>query len=174
VPPTITQSQTEALLAVIRLGDADRLGWWRSHSVDDVAEYHLSHALPTTWMAAGVELAMESARIRHHTALERPSAVHLFSDRLPFHRELKAWLIGRKLERDFEPLEWLLKASIENLRARLGEPNTGERRGNGIYMGDFTGDQLDNDHALHGLLARLTSAYVTIEKDFVAPYADLM
>jgi hypothetical protein len=88
--PTITQAQIDTLLAVVRLGDADRLGWWRSHSVDETAEYVLAHALPNTWMATGVELAMESARIRHSMALDRPTAVHLFSDYLPFHRELRA------------------------------------------------------------------------------------
>jgi hypothetical protein len=72
--PTITQAQIDTLLAVVRLGDADRLGWWRSHSVDETAEYVLAHALPNTWMATGVELAMESARIRHSMALDRPTA----------------------------------------------------------------------------------------------------
>src|SRR5271168_744129 len=83
----------DTLLAVVRLGDADRLGWWRSHSIDETAEYVLGEAFPTTWMATGCELAMESARIRHEQALARPTRVHIFSDYLPFHRLLRNWLI---------------------------------------------------------------------------------
>src|SRR6266540_7514687 len=131
-----TRMQLDILLSIIRLGDADRLGWWRSHSVDETAEYVLGHAFPDTWMATGLELAMESARIRHDAALERPTAVHLFSDYLPFHGILRSWLIERKLERDFEPLVWLPDASIEDLRVRLGSAVGGERRGGGVYMGD--------------------------------------
>jgi hypothetical protein len=63
-----------------------------------------------------MELAMESARIRHNMALGRPTAVHLFSDYLPFHRELKARLIQRKLDRDFTPLNWLSESSVANSR----------------------------------------------------------
>ena len=43
------------LLAVVRLGDADRLGWWRSHAMDETAEYVLGGSFPTTWLATGAE-----------------------------------------------------------------------------------------------------------------------
>lgn len=172
--PTITQLQIEALLAVVRLGDADRLGWWRSHSVDETAEYVLAYTLPNTWMATGMELAMESARLRHHMALDRPTAVHLFSDYLPFHRELRAWLIARKLERDFEPFGWLREASVDELRARLGVSTTSERRGNGIYLGDLSQESLNDRSAQGELLARLAPAYVGQDNEFVAPYVDLV
>src|SRR6266508_6203883 len=102
-----TTARVQIPLAIVRLGDTDRLGWWRSHSVDETAEYVLGHAFPDTWMATGLELAMESARIRHDTALERPTAIHIFSDYLPFHRVLRSWLLELKVERDFEPLVWL-------------------------------------------------------------------
>jgi hypothetical protein len=172
--PTITQHQIEMLLAVVRLGDADRLGWWRSHSVDETAEYVLAHGLPATWMATGVELAMESARIRHHMELARPTAVHLFSDYLPFHRELRAWLIARKLGRDFDSLVWLSEPSVNELRARLGASTTGERRGKGIYLGDLPRESLNDGSALEELLARLASAYAGRDEEFVAPYVDLV
>lgn len=172
--PTITQLQIETLLAVVRLGDADRLGWWRSHSVDETAEYVLAHAFPNTWMATGVEMAMESARLRHHMTLDRPTAVHLFSDYLPFHRELRVWLIARKLERDFQPLAWLSKESMNELRARLGASTTGERRGNGIYLGDLSRESLNDGSVLEELLARLASAYAGQDEEFVAPYVDLV
>jgi hypothetical protein len=171
--PSITQLQIDMLLAVIRLGDADRLGWWRSHSVDETGEYLLAHMFPNTWMATGVELAMESSRIRHNMALNRPTAVHLFSDYLPFHRELRAWLIQRKLDKDFEPLAWLPDASVGQLRANLGSPGAGERRGDGIYLGDIPRRSLDDSAALQECLLRLASAYAGLDDRFAAPYLDL-
>ena len=129
--PSITQLEIDMLLSVIRLGDADRLGWWRSHSMDETGKYLLAHMFPNTWMATGVELAMESSRIRHNMALNRPTAVHLFSDYLPFHRELRAWLIQRKLDKDFGPLTWLPDASVEQLR-RISVP---QQLASGAVMG---------------------------------------
>jgi hypothetical protein len=171
--PSITQRQIDTLLTVIRLGDADRLGWWRSHSVDETSKYLLAHMFPNTWMATGVELAMESSRIRHSMALNRPTAVHLFSDYLPFHRELRAWLIQRKLDKDFEPLTWLPHASLEQLKTDLGSPTAGERRGDGMYLGDISRRSLDDSAALEECLARLASAYATLDVRFAAPYLDL-
>jgi hypothetical protein len=166
--------QIDTVLAVVRLGDADQLGWWRSHSLDETGEYVLAHAFPSTWMATGVELAMESARIRHDVALDRPTALHLFSDYLPFHRLLRAWLIERKLERDPEPLLWLREASVDDLRDALGTPATGgERRGNGLYLGEVSHDSLGEESVVQELLLRLTSAYAAVSDDFVAPYVDL-
>ena len=164
----------ERLLAVVRLGDVDRLGWWRSHSVDETAEYVLGHSFPRTWMATGLELGMESARIRHDASLARPSAVHLFSDFLPFRHVLRAWLIERKLEGDFEPLAWLPDASVQELREKIGKANTGERRAAGMYMGDVSRNALDDEGEVHGLLALLSGAYVDMESEFVAPYVDLV
>ena len=37
--PTDTTHAVHILLSAVRLGDVDRLGWWRSQSVDEVAEY---------------------------------------------------------------------------------------------------------------------------------------
>lgn len=173
VTPVVTASHVERLLTVVRLGDADRLGWWRSHSVDETAEYVLAHAFPNTWLATGVELAMESARIRHDMALGRATAVHLFSDYLPFHPVLRAWLIERKLEKDFEPLVWLPEASVDELKAKLGTAVTGERRGNGLYLGDVYLDALDDERTLQEILEQLSSAYAALDNEFLAPYLDL-
>lgn len=171
---TTFDTRFDALLAVVRLGDADRLGWWRSHSVDETAEYVLGHAFPSTWMATGLELGMESARIRHDASLSRGTAVHLWSDHLPFHQLLTSWLIERKLERDTEPLCWLPTASVSSLRGLLGPSTEGEKRGDGLYLGDITQSELLDDNRLAELLSRFTGAYVSIGSDFAAPYLDLV
>jgi hypothetical protein len=169
-----TTARVQIPLAIIRLGDADRLGWWRSHSVDETAEYVLGHAFPDTWMATGLELAMESARIRHETALERPTAIHVFSDHLPFHGILRSWLLELKVERDFEPIVWLQDASTEELRARLGTNPDVERRAGGLYVGDVRPELLADEDALDELLVRLAGAYAGLDGHFLAPYLDLV
>lgn len=172
--PSIATSQIHALLAVVRLGDADQLGWWRSHSVDETAEYVLGEAFPSTWMASGLELAMESARVRHEQLLERSTQVHLLSDYLPFHRQLRDWLIERKLERDFKPLEWLRSVSADELRAELPEPVEGERRAEGLYLGELQRSQLHDQEALATTLSTLLAGYASLDQGFVAPYVDLV
>lgn len=168
------QVSNRALLAVIRLGDADRLGWWRSHSVDETAEYILGAAFPSTWMATGIELAMESARVRHEQALERSTQVHLFSDYLPFHRQLRDWLIELKLERDFEPLEWVRSAPVDELRADLPEAVEGERRAGGLYLGGLQRSRLDDEAATEATLNTLLGGFASMDQEFVAPYVDLV
>jgi hypothetical protein len=170
----ITTAQLQALLAIIRLGDVDRLGWWRSHSVDETAEYILGQAFPHTWMASGLELAMESARIRHDAALDRPSAIHLFSDYLPFHRQLRSWLVERKLEKDTAPLVWLRNLSTEDLKAKVGGDVDAQRRGGGLYLGDVQTEQLEDGDGLDDLLSRLARAYARLDAEFLAPYLDLV
>ena len=164
----------EVLLAVVRLGDADRLGWWRSHSVDETAEYVLGASFPTTWMATGLELAMESARIRHDNALVRRNAVHLFSDYLPFHQMLRSWLIERKLERDFRTLLWTRTATVADLKQRLGPTLVGERRADGLCLGEVTATDLQDHVSQQGLLSTLAGAYAGLNGEFRAPYVDLV
>jgi len=117
---------------------------------------------------------MESARIRHEASLRRATAVHLWSDYLPFHQRLTSWLIERKLERDAEPLGWLPAASVDDLRGRLGSPTEGEKRGDGLYLGDVTRPELLDDERVAELLSRLAGAYVPMGSRFAAPYVDLV
>jgi hypothetical protein len=124
-------------------------------------------------MATGLELAMESARIRHDTLLDRRTAVHLFSDYLPFHRMLRSWLIERKLERDLEPLTWTRDADTNDLARRIGGVVKGERRANGLYLGQVTLAQLEDDGYQEQLLQQLGGAYLGLGDEFVAPYVDL-
>lgn len=163
----------DGLLAAIRLGDADRLGWWRSHSLDDTAEYVLGGAFPATWMATGLELAMESARVRHEQILERSSQIHLFSDYLPYHRQLRNWLVERKLERDEGPMQWLRSASIEDLRDKLPDAVDGERRAGGFYLGEVVRSDLGDAEVVDDVVDKLLAGVARLDEEFVAPYLDL-
>ena len=134
----------------------------------------LGSAFPNTWMATGVELAMESARVRKGQLLGRTTAVHVFSDYLPFHRLLRNWLIERKLEGDPTPLEWLREASVEDLRSKLPPPVSGERRGDGLYLGDLRRSLLDDESATSAVLEDLAGALAGMDQEFTAPYVDLV
>jgi hypothetical protein len=164
----------DRLLAIVRLGDTDRLGWWRSHSVDETAEYMLGESFPTTWMASGVELAMESARIRHEQSLNRLTQVHIFSDYLPYHRLLRNWLIELKIECNPAPLAWLPDASIRDLKAKLPASNGGERRADGLYVGNLRREDLENGVVRNSALERLAAAFADMGPEFLAPYMDLV
>ncbi len=177
-PVTLSPEDVDRLLSVIRLGDADMLGWWRSRSVDETAEYVLGGAFPTTWMATGLELAMESARLRHEAALERPvgstPAVHVWSDYLPFHQLMRSWLIECKLEQDFAALEWTRVATVPALRTRLEGAVSGEVRGTGVYLGDLRSLDLQSASKLRQVSLELAAAYASMAEDFKAPYFDLI
>jgi len=168
----------DRLLAVVRLGDADMQNWWRSHSVDETAEYVLGRAFPTTWLATGLELAMESSRLRHDAALERPTgsapAIHIWSDHLPYHQLLRSWLIECKLEQDFAALQWTRDVDVAGLTSRLGGPVTGERRGSGLYLGDVRRDDLASEAGMQRMIEQLAGAYASVGAEFCAPYYDLV
>jgi hypothetical protein len=98
--PQLDRIATEGcrlLLGVARLGDRDLRGWWNSSAMDnEVGQFVLSNTFPRTARLVGAELALMSAARRHSQVLDRPNAIHLFSDRMHFHRWTKAWLSEQK------------------------------------------------------------------------------
>ena len=117
---------------------------------------------------------MESARIRHEGVLERSSAIHLFSDHLPFRQLLRSWLIERKLERDLAPLGWTRTADLDDLRRKVGPLSTGERRAQGLFLGTVTAAALESPGEQQRLLEVLSGAYANMRSEFVAPYVDVV
>jgi hypothetical protein len=84
------------VLAVARLGENDQAGWWGCHGLSSTGRYILSSSFPRTWAPAALELDISSATRRHDELLARETALHLFSDQLPFRRLALAWLAERK------------------------------------------------------------------------------
>ena len=95
---TLEQHTIDLVLSVVRLGDLDRNGWWRSHGLDETGSFLLQRSFKRTWAATAMELSMVSARARHDDTLGRKDAVHLFSDELPFYRLVHSWLLEQKLD----------------------------------------------------------------------------
>lgn len=116
---------------------------------------------------------MVSARARHDETLGRKDAVHLFSDELPFYRLTQSWLLERKLEDELTPFEPFRTASTAELLDRLSEPPEAERRASGLYLGNVTRNDVDDDESLESLLSNLLGAYRTLDSEFLAPYFDL-
>ncbi len=168
------------VLGVARLGEADLRGWWNCHGLDRVGSYVLSRALPRTWRSAGLELDVLSAQRRHEDALSgRASALHLFSDELPFRRWASAWLAEQKTATDVDDLLTELEGWDDGTaRRRLGEwagePGPGEVLGDGLLLGRVARLDSDDEAASALLARRLAASYVGLDGAFRAPYFDLV
>ncbi len=170
---------TRLVLGVARLGEVDLRGWWSSHGLDRSGSFVLKRAFPRTWQSAALELDVLSARRRHASALsERRTALHLFSDELPFNRWAAAWLSEQKATSEVDPLfaelaSWDLAVAGTRLREWAGEEVVGEAVGDGLFLGRLNRSDLDDESALLTVAARLSAAYLGLEGHFKAPYFDV-
>jgi hypothetical protein len=165
------------VLGVTRLGEASLNGWWQSHGLDQAGRYVLGGAFPRTWRCAALELAVASAKRRHDEVLGRPTALHLFSDQLPFRRLVTAWLAEQKT-RDDPPLidelmNWTSDAAARSLQAWAGMEVAGEAVGSGLLLGQLTRAELEDADTLVSVAKHLATAYLDQTGDFRAPYFDL-
>lgn len=168
----------DLVLGVARLGETSLRGWWQSHGLDQAGQYVLSGAFPRTWRWAALELAIASAKRRHEDALGRPSALHLFSDELPFRRLASAWLAEQKTGGDpsrvDELANWTTETAEESLREWAGAPSTSEVVGSGLLLGRLSADDIQDPETLISVAKRLAAGYVDQAEDFRAPYFDLL
>jgi hypothetical protein len=84
------------VVGVARLGEKDLRGWWKGHAIDRTGQYVLSSMFRRTWKPAALELDMAAASRMHRELLGRSTALHLFSDLLPFRRWAIGWLAEQK------------------------------------------------------------------------------
>lgn len=178
-PATSVGGVVRIVLGVARLGETDLRGWWNCHGLDRVGSYVLSRALPRTWRSAGLELDVLSARRRHEDALSgRASALHLFSDELPFRRWASAWLAEQKTAAEVDDLfeelaSWDDDAAGRRLREWAGDADAGEALGDGLLLGRVARPDPDDETQLASVARRLAAAYVGLDGTFRAPYFDL-
>lgn len=169
----VDEDTLRAILSVVRLGDVDHRGWWRSHGLDETGSFLLRRSFRRTWAATAMELSMLSARVRHDEALGRADAVHIFSDELPFFRLAQSWLLERKLEDDVSPFDAFGSASTDGLLKRLPEPPDAERRARGLFLGSISRASLQDPDHQGATLDLLLGSYRALNVDFIAPYLDL-
>lgn len=122
---------------------------------------------------------MLSARRRHDDALaRRSSALHLFSDGLPFRRQASAWLSEQKTAPVPDPLfDELAGWDIASAEASLcpGGVDIGPTQAlaDGLRLGQLGRSDLDDEAELASVARRLAAAYAELGDAFKAPYFDL-
>lgn len=177
VAPADHERVIDLVLGVARLGEAGLRGWWQSHGLDQAGQYVLGGSFPRTWRYAALELAITSAKSRHEETLGRPTALHLFSDELPFRRLANAWLAEQKTGGDTSRIDafasWTTEMAVESLRAWAGTSVAGEVVGSGLLLGRFTSGELGDPGILASIAKQLAAAYLEESGDFRAPYFDL-
>lgn len=175
--PPDQQRVIDLVLGVARLGEAGLRGWWRSHGLDQAGRYVLGSSFPRTWRCAALELAIASAKRRHEEVLGRPTALHLFSDELPFRRLASAWLAEQKTDGDTARIDalasWTTESAVAFLRDSTGLQSSGETVGSGLLLGRLTGAELDDATTLGSVAKQLAAGYLDQSVDFRVPYFDL-
>lgn len=173
------EETTKLVLGVARLGEADLTGWWGSHGLDRAGSYVLARSFRRTWRSAALELDIEAAARRHDDATAgRTTALHLFSDGLPFRRWAKAWLAEQKTAPQPNPLfdelaGWDLVAGRDAIEEWAGRAPKAEVVGEGMRVGALSRPELDDPAALAAAARLLAGTYLTIDGPFRVPYFDL-
>ncbi len=150
--------------------------WWGSRCFGAAGRVVLKQRLPRTWRMAAVELDLTAAVNRHNEAIDRPNAVHLFSDRWPLRRWATAWVAEQKTEDEpsglFEVLEAATLDEIED-RLRLAPAPSVEVLGDAIRVGSIGRSSMADPVAVIEAAHTLAAAYVGLET-FAAPFLEVV
>jgi hypothetical protein len=176
----VTTNVVRLVLGVARLGENDLRGWWKGHAIDRTGQYVLSSMFRRTWKPAALELDLTAASRMHQELLGRSTAVHFFSDLLPFRRWASGWLAEQKTAPEPDPIldtlqRWIGDNSTETLRSWCGavEPPPAEPLGDGLLLGRLTAAEVDDPATLHQTARLLAIAYLDQTGPLKPPYFDL-
>lgn len=179
MPADVVDEAVELVLGVARLGEADLAGWWGSHGLDRTGQYVLSRTFRRSWGLAALELDLLSAIRRHRESLGgRQTALHLFSDVLPFRRWASAWLAeqkagGQPVGLPDEMKGWDIgqaRTWITRNVASMPEP---EVIGGGLYLGEVSQGELEDKAVLQSTMRMLAACYAGVDAPFRVPYFNL-
>jgi hypothetical protein len=180
---TETNNTTEIVklvLGVARMGENDLFGWWGGHAIDRTGQYVLSSMFRRTWRPAALQLDVSAAARIHDELLGRSTAVHLFSDSVPFRRWTTGWLAEQKTAPDVPDLleileKWTADEAIDALRRWCGglEPPEGRALGNGLLLGRLSSADLDDPAPLLETARVLAASYLNQTDPMRPPYFDL-
>ena len=175
-----TADAVRLVLGVARLGENDLRGWWQGHAMDRTGRYVLSGMFRRTWRPAALELDMAAAARMHNELLGRPTALHLFSDLLPFRRWAAGWLAEQKTTEETNPLlstleAWTTETALESVRAwsEQSQAPRGECLGDGLLVGRMTAIELAEASTLKSAAQVLAAAYLDQTGPLRPPYFDL-
>ncbi len=162
-------------IRVARLGEADLRNWWGSRAFGAAGRVVLKQRLPRTWRMAAVELDLASAANRHNDAIDRPNAVHLFSDRWPVRRWTAAWVAEQKTEEEPSEIFGLLEnATLEMIEdhLRTHKRPKSQSLGDARRVGTIDRSSLEDPTEVIDAVRMLATAYVGRES-FVAPFLEV-
>jgi hypothetical protein len=175
------ESLVKLLLAVARLGEADLFDWWRSRGLAQAGEYVLGSAFPRTWQWSALEGSVLSAARRHEEVLGRPTALHLFSDRLPAMRYAIGWLREQKVAGSHDGLLSSLRAWTREIAPRdmagwaAVQPPKGELVAEGRRLGVVATQDLQAPDRCENLIRLLAAAYADQPREELRyPYFDVV
>lgn len=176
---TTVEDAIRLVLGVARLGESDLAGWWGSHGLDRAGSYVLSRSFRRTWHSAALELDIEAASRRHEdVTARRRTALHLFSDELPFRRWTRAWLADQKTTAELSPIfdmlaAWDLSAGRAAIEGWTGQAPRVEVVGDGMRLGALSRSEVDDPATAASAGRLLAATYLTIDGPFRVPYFDL-
>lgn len=168
------------VLGIARLGEVELGGWWKSHGLMQTGRYVLGRAFPRTALHTGLELDILAAARLHEDMLGRATALHLFSEHLPFRRMASAWLAEGKTDGHEQLLDrlqaWTRDSAAADLKEWIGEEpsKTGEEVGIGLRLGKLRPDDLQNESRVVESARLLTAAYLDQGSELRPPYFDLV
>lgn len=163
------------VLTVARLGETDHFGWWGTRSFGAAGRVVLQQRVPRTWQMAAIELDVASAANRNNDVIDRPNAVHLFSDNWPVRRWASAWVAEQKTSQPpdgfFDRLE---NASADELLADLPPVmHQLDSSSNAVAIGEVSASNFDQPDLLLPSVEHLVSAYAVLRSDFTVPYLEV-
>jgi hypothetical protein len=167
---TLALDAGRLLLGVARLGDRDLRGWWGSAALDrDVGPFVLGNTFPRTGRIAGAELLLLSAARRHAQILSRPTAIHLYSNRLPFLRWTRGWLSELKTSPTdgliAELESWHDSATAEKVLAEwAGTRPPADTVAGTLELGRIDPAELDDPPALLLRVRAMAACYVDMDR----------
>jgi hypothetical protein len=180
-PDTIVETDAVRLvLGVARLGENDLRSWWQGHAMDRTGQYVLSNMFPRTWRSAALELDVAAATRMHQDLLGRATALHLFSDLLPFRRWTIGWLAEQKTAPEPDPLlvvleGWAGDDPTDTMRDWCGgvRAQRSEVLGAGLLVGRLNTAEVVDPSTLHKTARTLAAAYLDQHGPVRPPYFDL-
>jgi hypothetical protein len=168
------------VLGVARLGENDLRGWWSGHALDRTGQYVLSSMFRRTWRSAALQLDVSAAARMHDELLGRSTALHVFSDGLPFRRWATGWLGEQKTTEGVADLittleTWSADQAISTLRSWCGglDSAEGESLGSGLLLGRLSSSDLEDPGVLLQTARLLCVSYLDQTGALRPPYFDL-
>ncbi len=175
-----TRDVIRLVLGIARLGENDLRGWWNGHALDRTGQYVLSSMFRRTWRPAALQLDVSAAARMHDELLGRSTALHVFSDGLPFRRWTTGWLGEQKTAEGFADLittleTWSADQATSTLRRWSGgiDSPQGESLGNGLLLGRLSSADLEDHGVLLQSARLLCVSYLDQTGALRPPYFDL-